>query len=386
MTAGALEGLRVVEVGGSTSSAYAGKLLADLGADVVKVEQPGTGDPSRHDGPFHGGVAHPERSGTFLYLNANKRSVAIDIDDDDGLETLVGLCGAADVVVLSSRPSLATARRVPFELLAERNPGLIMATITPHGLTGPYADWHGYDLNTGALGGICGYLGDEGRPLLIPPGSIGELQAGLNAVIPILVSVLAGIEGQHIDISESDCWATVQNGIGIVEYVFGGRLFARRGTAVKSGPYPNAMFHCKDGVIRVMAMQRREWERFLHVIGDPAWADDPRFQDRIKMNELYSDELDAHLEAWMRDKTKEEIFTMCRDAGVPCGPLYTVEDLVEHPELGKLFVEVEHPDAGAVVQAGFPYTLPASPATIRRPAPRLGEHTEEVLREVGMMA
>jgi crotonobetainyl-CoA:carnitine CoA-transferase CaiB-like acyl-CoA transferase len=383
MHGGALEGLRVVELGESTSSAYAGRLLADLGADVIKVERPGVGDPSRHDGPFPDDRPDIEKSGTYLYLNTNKRSLTLDLDSETGRQTLVDLCAGADAAIVSSRPDRGFALRVDADLLGSRNAGLIVATITPFGLTGPYRDWKGYDINTGALGGISGYLGGTGRPLLIPPGSIGELQAGLNAAIPLLVALLAGIEGQRIDISEADLWATVQNGIGIVEFVFGGRLFERRGTAVKTGPYPNAMFHCKDGVIRVMAMQRREWIRFLGVMGDPEWGSDPRFQDRIRMNELHSEELDALLEAWMADKTAQEIFDLCREAGVPCAPLYTIRQLVEHPELGELFVSVEQPRAGAVVQAPFPYTMDASPPRIYRPAPQLGEHDEEILAELG---
>lgn len=382
--AGALDGVRVVELGESTASAYAGKLLADLGADVIKVERPGTGDPTRSDGPFRDGEHDPDASGRYLHLNTNKRSLTLDVEQDDGLRLLVDLCAGADVVIRTDQPVRDGRDRLGFEALSARNPDLIMALITPFGMTGPYRDWHGYDSNTGALGGINYYLGEFGRPLLVPPLSLGEYQAGLAAVVAIMAGLVSETGGQLIDIAEADCWAMIQTGLSVVDYIFGGRLFERQGTGRTGGPYPYALLHCKDGLVRIITIQRREWLRFLAVMGNPAWADDPRFQDRTKMTELYADELDALIEDWMKDKTKEEIFQLCREGGVPCAPTYTIDEVVNHPELGKWFVEVDQPGLGPVVQAGFPYDLSESPATIERGAPRLGEHSASILATIGV--
>jgi formyl-CoA transferase len=202
--------------------------------------------------------------------------------------------------------------------------------------------------------------------------------------VAILVGIVSETRGQLIDISESDCWAMIQTGLSVVEYIFGGRLFERQGSGRSGGPYPYALLRCKDGMMRIITIQRREWRRLLEVMGNPAWADDPRFQDRTKMTELYADELDALIEDWMKDKTKEEIFQLCREGGVPCAPTYTIDEVLAHPELSKWFVEVDQPGVGGIVQAGFPYDLSETPARIERAAPRLGEHTSSVLSEIGV--
>ena len=389
---GALAGVRVIEVGESGSSAYAGRLLADLGADVLKIEAPGRGDPARSEGPF-AGEPGPDSSARFIYLNTNKGSVTLNLEVAAGRDLLFDLSCTADAVVSSHRPRRTASVAARFPELEKRNPNIVVVSISPFGETGPYRDWAGYDLNTGALGGICQYLGESGREPLAPPVPIGEYQAGLVAVIPILVALATGAGGQYIDVSESDCWATIQTGLSIVEFIYGGRLFERRGGTVKGGPFPNALFRCKDGVVRIVCMQRREWERFVSVMGSPAWAQDPRFQDRVKMNELYSDELTGLVEAWMADKSKQEIFVACRDAGVPCGPLNTMADVVAEPELNRWLHpggaptgtdEPARARVGGFAQPGFPYGLSGTPPEIGRDAPRLGEHTASALAEVGV--
>jgi crotonobetainyl-CoA:carnitine CoA-transferase CaiB-like acyl-CoA transferase len=297
---------------------------------------------------------------------------------------LVELCAGVDVVIASSRPARDPHDRLGFDALSARNPRLIMVSLTPFGATGPYRDWHGYDINTGALGGINYYLGETDGGPLMPPYAIGEYEAGVNAAVAALVAVVTEAEGQHYDLAEADCWGMIQTGLAVVEYIFGGRLFERRGGGVRGGAYPNALFRCKDGLVRIICVQRREWLRFLELMGNPAWADDPRFQDRVQMNELYADELNGLVEQWMAAYTKEEVFAMCRDAGVPCGPLYGIDDVVEHPQLGTWLAEVDHPEVNGVRQAGAPYRLSETPVAVRRGAPRLGEHTGEALAAIGI--
>jgi crotonobetainyl-CoA:carnitine CoA-transferase CaiB-like acyl-CoA transferase len=379
----ALSGLRVLEVGGLVSAAYATRLLADLGADVVKVESP-DGDETRRIGPFPGEMPHPERSGLFLHLNTNKRAVTLNLSETSGRRLLLELSREADVVIETLPLELSEKWELRPSDFHAANPDLIVTSLTRFGHTGPYRAHHGYDLTTGALGGICNYLGSVGRPLLAPPGHIVEYESGLNAAVATMIGLLADVGGQHIDISESDSWATIQNGMGVIEFIHGGRAFARIGRGVRGGPYPNAILPCKDGYVRAICIQRREWDQFLEVLGNPEWANDPRFQDRIKMNELYADELDGHLIEWMADKTKEEIFVLCQNAGVPFGPVNTIQEIVEDPAFESWFMEIDHPEVPRSRQVAPPFFLSATPATIRRPAPLLGQHNAEVLSSLGI--
>ena len=381
--AAALDGLRVLEVGGQVSAAYATRLLADLGAEVIKIEAP-DGDDTRRAGPFPADTPHPERSGLFLHLNTNKRGITLNLAEPAGRDLLLRLVRDADVVIETLPPPLSVRWNLEPGDYHEANPELILTSLTRFGHTGPYRLHHGYDLTTGALGGICNYLGSVDRPLLVPPGYIVEYQSGLNAAVAAMIGVLAGAGGQHIDISEADTWATIQNGMGVIEFIHGGRAFARIGRGVRGGPYPNAILPCKDGYVRAICMQRREWDQFLNVMGNPEWAKDPRFQDRVRMNELYAEELDAHLIEWMADKPKAEIFRLCQDAGVPFGPVNTVQEIVEDPAFANWFTEVDHPEVPRSKQVAPPFFLSLTPASIRCPAPMLGQHNDEVLSRLGV--
>ena len=378
----ALSGLRVLEVGGQVSAAYATRLLADLGADVIKVEPP-DGDETRRIGPFPEDAPHAEKSGLFLHLNANKRGITLNLRDTSGRSSLLRLSREADIVIATLPPLLSEEWKLSPGDFHAANPDLIVTSLTRFGYSGPYRAHRGYDITTGALGGICNYLGSVGRPLLAPPTNIVEYESGLNAAVATMIGVLAGVGGQFIDISEADSWATIQNGMGVIEFIHGGRSFARIGRGVRGGPYPNAILPCKDGYIRAICMQRREWDQFLAVMGNPDWAKDPRFQDRVKMNELYAEELDGHLIRWMADKTKDEIFRLCQDAGVPFGPVNSVQEIVDDPAFGDWFTEVDHPMVPRSRQVAPPFFLSLTPATIRRPAPLLGQHNAEILSSLG---
>lgn len=374
----ALSGLTVLEVGGRISAAYASKLLADLGCEVIKVEPP-AGDDTRYVGPYPGDVEDTERSGLFLHLNANKRSVVLDPAHERDREALLGLAAGADVVIDTFLPDTAGRFRLTPADYEAVNDKLIVVSVTPFGHTGPYRSWNGYDITTGAFGGICTYLGSEDRYLLGAPLAIVEYQSGLNAAVAALIGVLAGAGGQHVDISESDVWATSQNGMGVIEYIYGGRAFARIGRGVHGGPYPNTILPCADGYVRAIAIQRREWNRFVELIGKPKWAEDERFQDRVLMNEQHWEELDGHLKAWMADKTKQEIFEMCQQAKIPFAPVSTVRDILEDPSFARWWEKVDHSVAGPIRQSRPPYVLSATPAKVRKGAPRLGEDNEKLL-------
>ena len=376
----ALGGLRVLEVGGRISGSYATKLLADLGCEVIKVEPP-DGEDTRYVGPYPGDVQDIEKSGLFLHLNANKRGVVLDLARNEDRMALLRQAKEADLVLDTLPPVVGEEYRLTPSHYEAANARLVVTSITPFGHTGPYRAWKGYDITTGALGGECTYLGAEDRYLIGAPLAIVEYQSGLNAAVASLVALLSGAGGQHIDISESDVWATIENGMGVIEYIYGGRAFARIGRGVHGGPYPNTILPCADGFVRAIAIQRREWNRFVELMGNPKWAEDERFQDRVRMNELYWEELDGHLKAWMAEKSKQEIFEICQQARVPFAPVNTIRDILEDPAFAQWWEYVDHPVAGRIRQSRPPYELSATPARVRKGAPRLGEDGNELLAQ-----
>ena len=375
-----LDGVRVVEIGGWVSAAFAGKILADLGAEVVVVEPSGGGALRRY-GPFPGGKPDPEKSGLHLYLSTNKMSATLDLERDEARPLLQRLTAGADVIVHDAPRAEAERLGITYEALRAGNDGLIALEMSPFGQTGPYAGYKGFEINAAALGGVMMQLGLPGRPPLNPPLFIGHYQAGLTGAMAVMIALtsrgpLGG--GQRIDLAESDSWATFHTGNGVVQWLFGDRRAMRHGRRVAGGPYPNTILACKDGEIRLQAMTKREWRRIIDMMGNPAWADDPRFQDRLKMNELYADELDGLIADWLSGQTKDELFRKFYDFSVPFTPVNTAADFLHHPHLAarEYFIEVEHPKAGTLRQPGPPYKLAKTPCRIRRPAPLLGEHND----------
>ena len=379
----ALEGLRVIEFGDMVSAAYSTKLMADLGADVIKAEWPGVGDESRKYGPFPGDEPDQEKSGLFLYLNMNKKGITLDLRSSTGRRVLRELVKVSDVLVHNHSTPLADELGLRYSELRELNPGLIMLSLSPYGLTGPYKDYKGYEINTASLGGVVMQLGLPGRAPLNPPQFLGHYQAALTGAMALMIAVvvrdLTG-KGQHIDLAEADSWATFHTGTGIVQWLFGLRTVMRHGRRVRGGPYPNTIIPCKDGEIRLQAMTKREWNRILDMMGNPEWGKDPRFQDRLQMNELYADELDELIGAWLKKHTKQELFQKFYEFGVPFTPVYDIADFVNdsHLEARGFFHESNHPKAGVLKYPGKPYNLSQTPWTVRCPAPLLGQHNVDV--------
>lgn len=383
MTAQALSSVSVLELGHLASAAYATKLLADFGADVVKIEEVGSGDDARRCGPFPDDIPHPEKSGLFLYLNLNKRGVTLDVASDAGVSIFHELVRSADVLVHNYPPALSHQLGLDHGTLAEVNSGLITLSVTTYGETGPYRDFKGYELNAAALAGVPLHNGEAGRSPLYPDLFLGQLQAGVTGAVGVMLALAARAttgRGQHIDVAEADTWATMHTGVGIVRWLFGAQRTIRLGERVAGSGYPHTILPCKDGYFRLQAFTKREWLRALQAMGNPEWGNDPRFQDRIKMNELYADELDALILPWLMQHTKQELFDICYEYGVPFAPINDIEDFVHDPQLAasNFFVDIDHPEAGRITYPGPPYQLSATPSRIDRPAPLLGQHNEEV--------
>ncbi|MDO8674238.1 MAG: CoA transferase [Dehalococcoidia bacterium] len=379
----ALEGLKVLEWGGFIAAPYCAELLAQMGADLVKIESPGAGDESRRYGPFPGDRVDAEKSGLFLSLNVNKRGITLDPEKTAGKAVLLDLLTGVDIFVVNQPWIDLCALELDYESLHRLYPGLIVASITPYGSTGSYKNWKGYDLNCCALGGITSTIGYPDREPLTPPLSQGHFQAGLTAATAVMFAVLhrdlTG-EGQLVDISEAEVWATIHTGMGIQGYLEEGRVRKRSGHIVPHFPYPDVVLPCKDGSVIIDTPQNRQWGRLLTVMGNPEWANDPIFKDRIRTTDEYSDKADAYLTEWLLQHTKAEIFKLLQDARVPAAPLRTVEEVVndEHLQQRQFFVDVNQAEVGTLKYPGVCYQLSATPFVVERPSPRLGEHNEEV--------
>lgn len=378
----ALAGLKVVECGSFISAPYCAKLMADLGAEVIKVEEPGPGDESRRYGPFPDDTPHPERSGLFLYLNSNKLGITLNVETPTGQRILKELLKGADVFVENNPPRQMADLGLDYASLRDVNPRLIVTSITPFGQTGPYRDYKAYALNTAAIGGQSMRTGELDRPPLAPALSQSHYQGGAMGAAATTGALLARQStgrGQHVDISEAEVWATIHLGHGVHLGVFEGRKAMRSGHRTVS-VYPWCILPCKDGYMCLIAIQGYQWKRFLQAMGEPEWMGDPRFRDRIAMAWQLADEVDSLVEVWLLEHTKEEIFDICRKGQITFAPVRSIAEVARDSHFGErgYFVEIDRPHTGVLKYPGAPYKLSQTPWELRFPAPQLGEHNEEV--------
>ena len=378
MTFSLLQGLRVVELGESISAPYCSKLLADMGAEVVKIERPGVGDQSREYGPFLNDQPHHERSGLFLYLNGNKQGMTLDLETPTGREILGELLARSHVFVHNLHPTEMDRQGLDYQSLRGHNSGLVMASITPFGLTGPYRNYKAYDINLAAAGGICEGLGSPDRePLTFGTAEVGYF-AGMAAASSIVIALLAG-QGQHIDIAEVESMAGIYNGPEALMAVYQWRMTRRTGHHALDFPYPNCILRCKDGYIFVGSPEGRQWRTLLEVMGGPEWAKEDRFRNRTTMNNEYADEVDGYMEEWLMQHTKAELLALALEHRVPLAPVRDFNEVRNDESLADQFIPVGRADTGSVSFAGPAYRLPGEEVSPPRPAPLLGQHNAEVL-------
>ena len=424
MTYGLLNGLRVLELGEFISAPYCGKLLADMGADVLKLERADGGDWARDYGPYaltltlsqgeRGFGGHRENSGLFLYLNANKRGVTLNLDTPTGREMLAGLVSRYDVLVHNLHPTEMDRVGLDYDTLSPHNDALVMASITPFGLTGPYRNWKAYDINLAAGGGICEGLGSPDRePLTFGTPEVGYF-AGAAAASSIVMALLnrpsfnsppegGRVEeslsagegwgdgeflpdrlGQHIDIAEIESMAGLYNGPEALMAVYQWRVTRRTGHHALDFPYPNCILRCKDGYIFVGSPEGRQWRRLLELMGSPEWSQESRFRNRTVMNNEYADEVDGYVEEWLQQHTKVELLEMALEHRIPLAPVRGFDEVRHDPSLATLYAEINRPDTGTVAIPGPPYVLSRPGAHsepvegLPRPAPTLGQHNSEI--------
>ncbi|MHB8577236.1 MAG: CaiB/BaiF CoA transferase family protein, partial [Dehalococcoidia bacterium] len=357
-----LSGLRVLELAQEIAGPYGGKLLADLGAEVIKAEAPG-GDSCRRRGPFWHSEPHPEHSGLFRYLNAGKQCTVLDLTDAAGRQAALDLCASVDIVIESFAPGELDRLNLGFSVLREVNPRLVLVSVTPFGQSGPHAAWAGNDLIAFHASGFAyGFPALQvDRPDLAPlnaPGYAAAFLAGemvAGAALHGLLAVQRSGHGCHLDLSLQEAVAAEDQS----QY----SAFERGGSVHRtfSTEHTNptvALLPCRDGWVAISPREEHQWSRWLAVMGSPAWGAELRFADR-RARERNWRELYPLLAGWSAELAKAEIFEAAQAARVPCYPLSEATDLLASPQLAarECFVNADEPELGSLTLPGVPYQI-----------------------------
>jgi crotonobetainyl-CoA:carnitine CoA-transferase CaiB-like acyl-CoA transferase len=374
----------VVECGQGVSASFAARLMADLGADVVKVEAP-QGDNTRARGPFPEDRTDPDKSGLFIYLNASKRGIKIDLSQNEGRALLNGLLGAADVLIHNVHPTDRDAAGLVSERIAAVHPRLIVTAISPFGDSGPYSQWRARSLNL-VHGGGWAFLTPLGstQPELPPLkvfGQQADFLAGCFAFYATLAAyrncVKTGI-GQTIDVCEQECVASILE-MHFMRYTYGGQEISRL-DEYRTGV--SGILECSDGPVYILAHEEGEWHRLVEVLGRPQWAADERFKDSPSRARNHVAVIGL-LQECTRQRSVDEFFTACRQHNVICTPINSMRrvSMDRHLRERGCFAPLNQPGAGTLTMPGPPSRFSAAGSAPRRPAPRLGQHTEEILHQ-----
>lgn len=379
-----LAGIKVIEIGLAMAGPFCGMTLADYGADVVKVERPGSGDESRNWQPFFPGRV----SYYFAAANRNKCSLAIDLKRPEGVQALKRLIADADVVIDNYRAGALDDLGLGYDALSQLNPRLIYCSISGFGPSGPRAQDRANDIFMQAFSGNMSITGEEGRGPVKAGISVADVGAGMFAVIGVLLALqsrhLSG-KGQRVDTSLLEGQLAMLS-YHLTSYFATGKAPVRRGAGSQlSVPYQ--AFQAKDDWVVVAAFTERMWQGVCKALGRPEWAEDERFciSERRGANRRI---LIPMLEQEFARRTVDEWVALLSAEGVPCTSVNSIDKVVvdEQVLLREMVVQVEHPTAGAIKMAGLPIKMSSTPGSIRRPPPMLGEHSRTVLQHAGFGA
>ena len=374
--AGPLKGMRVLDLTRILAGPYATMILRDLGAEVIKIEQPGTGDEARDFGPFKN-----DFSLYFMSVNRGKKSVTLNLKSQRGKELFLELVKGSDILVENFRPGTMEKLGLDYESLKEHQPSLLYAACSGFGQTGPYAMRGAYDMIIQGMGGIISITGEPDRPPVRVGTSIGDITSALFTAIGILSALRhrdqTG-EGQLIDVGMLDCQVAILEN-AMVRYFSTGdipRPLGRRHPAIT----PFEVFESADGYVVIAIGNNELWRKFCEHVGQPELIDDERFNTNALRTENH-EALFPILAEIMCQRTTDEWVEALEAIGVPCGPVNTVDKVANDPQVlaRDMIAEVEHDTTGTVQVPGIPIKLSATPGQIDAPAPNLGEHTSEVL-------
>ena len=381
---GLLEGIRVLDLTHFFAGPYCTKLMAGLGADVVKVERPG-GDPVRALGPFASGASAspPEDGAWHLYLNTGKRSVVLDLKSGGGRQALLELAAKADILVENFAPGTMERLRLGYETLRQANPALVMTSISNFGQTGPHRDWKAAEINLYAMGGLMNITGEPEQEPLKEGMPLAQLGAGQNAFAASMAALMYAEEtgeGQQIDVSIAE-YATNILENALMQYSYSGQEY----TCVGNRGYGRAawgIYPCRDGHVGIIAGPDHRWPEVARIMEREELAD-PRFASR-RGRQDNADEIDALMLPWLFDHDKVDIFKAGQERGLGFSFVATMKDILEMEQLldRDYFVRLDHPAASELSYPGAPIACePEADAWVFRRAPLLGEHTTEALAE-----
>lgn len=378
---GPLAGMKVLELAQIMAGPTCGMLLADMGADVIKVEKIPGGDDSRgYREPRVAGVSAP-----FMILNRNKRGIALDLKHPKGKAVLKRMAAGVDVLTENYRKGTLEKLGLGYEVLAESNPGLIYSAVSGYGRTGPWADKGGFDLIAQGFAGLMSITGEPGGPPAKPGNSVADINAGILQAMGIIAAYVHKLKtgrGQVVETSLMEAALQQTYWHAAIFFATGQSPGPLGSSHVLAAPYQ--AFRTADGYINIGGANQANWERIAEVLGHPEWKTDPRFatnDGRMANREA----LVAAMEAALAPHGRAHWIAAFDAAGVPVGPVNSIGEALTHPQAlaRDMIVEVEHPKAGRTRAIGFPVKFGETPAQTGRGAPMLGEHTREVLAEFG---
>ncbi len=384
----ALDNVTVLDLTHHIAGPYATRLLAGLGADVIKIERPG-GDIARRLGPHKDNKPHIEKSGLFFFLNCNKRSVVLDLKSAAGKESLAVLAAKADIVVENFSPGVMDRLGIGFDFFQAIKPELPLISISNFGQTGPYRDYKLTELVLYAFAGEMYSMGLTEREPVKMAGTAALFESGAGTAVALMGAFFSskrhGI-GQHVDISlaETHLGGVDRRHATAIGHQFSGRKTLR--TAGSGGGMPQGIYPCADGYVDFTNAGLRA-DRVADMLNYADWLNDPRFDDPMqRLDPFVIEEWNAHFLGWCLERTKREVWAEARRAKVLCAPLFTMEDLFhdEHFRGRGFWTKTTHPDLGDVEFPGRPFIMGKGGWQLRHPAPRLGQHTREVLQEAGV--
>jgi len=390
----ALSDIRIIDLSWHIAGPYCTKLLADHGADVLKVERPGTGDPARSMGPFFNDEPDPEKSGLFLHLNTNKRGITLNLKSEAGRKILRKLIEKTDIVVESFSPRVMPSLGLDYTALEKLNPNLVMTSISNFGQSGPYRDFKSSEIVLSAMGSAMRLRGEPDREPMKLAGNSLQYQSGAIASV-VTMGALFGSRfkgiGQYIDVSmlETALGSIDQRSAALLAHQYTARdevaVRLGRSTGGAFAGCPEGIYPCKDGYFDISGGVVW-WPRNLALLGNPPELADPKYASQEgQLDPQCQEDILAVFYPWAMSRTKEEIMKAAAEVHALVAPLYTTEDVVNDPHMQErgVFVDIEHPRAGTVKYPGAPFRMEETPWRIIRPAPMLGQHNGEILGELG---
>jgi formyl-CoA transferase len=383
-TPGALKGLRVVEMGQLIAGPFAAKTLGDFGADVIKIEPPGAGDPLRNWRLLQDGT-----SVWWQVQSRNKRSIALDLRNVEGQDIARQLIAQADVLIENFRPGTLEGWGMDYETLSKTNPGLVMLRVSGYGQTGPYRDLPGFGAIGEAMGGLRHLTGEPDRIPVRCGISIGDTLAALHGTIGVLMALyhrkVNGGQGQVIDVALNEAVLNVMESL-VPEYSAFGAVREPGGSALP-GIAPSNAYRCLDGVVLIAGNGDSIFKRLMQVIAREDLGNDPQLANNVGRVARVQ-ELDAAIEAWTQTRSVTDVLAALGEASVPAGRVYTAKDIVEDPHYRArdMILKQQTRDGHEIEVPGIVPKLMGTPGTVRSSAPKLGDDTDAVLAELGMAA